>query len=68
MRTVGADEVKADCLAVQRGRRNGWLSGEGLGQICEFMQPARADNAQFNGSCKLMQQCLKQTGKQQRSK
>src|SRR5882724_2196005 len=45
--TVGQDEVKADCVAVQRGRKEGWLNATGLAQVCEFMRPARADRSHF---------------------
>jgi len=60
--TVGQDEVKADCAAVQRGRKEGWLNAAGLAQICEFMRPARADRSHFGGAqrCELMQQCFAQ--------
>jgi hypothetical protein len=53
--TVGKGEVKADCAAVQRGRREGWLTTAGLDQVCEFMKPARGDQ-----SCALMQECFKE--------
>ena len=68
--TVGADEVKADCVAVQRGRREGWLTQEGLSQICEFMRPARADQSHFTGTerCALMQQCFAQAAAADHSK
>lgn len=60
--TVGADEVKADCVAVQRGRREGWLTESGLDQVCAFMRPARGDHTHFTGTqrCALMQQCFKE--------
>lgn len=63
--SVGPDEVKADCVAVARGKREGWLTPAGLAQICEFMRPARADQAHFNGPqrCELMQQCFAQQAK-----
>jgi hypothetical protein len=66
--TVGPDEVKADCVAIQRGRKEGWLDANGLKQICEFMQPARADQSHFTGTqrCELMQQCFKATEKSER--
>jgi hypothetical protein len=59
--TVGADEVKADCAAVRRGRREGWLSADGLAQVCEFMKPARADSVHFSGPhrCELMHLCFR---------
>ena len=58
--TVGSDEVKADCIAVRRGRREGWLTEAGLQQVCEFMRPARQDRQHFNGvqRCELMRQCF----------
>jgi hypothetical protein len=58
--TVGPDEVKADCIAVRRGKREGWLTPAGLAQVCEFMRPARADRTHFSGAqrCELMRQCF----------
>jgi len=58
--TVGTDEVKADCAAVRRGRREGWLTTDGLRQVCAFMQPAHGDGSHFTGTqrCALMQQCF----------
>jgi hypothetical protein len=60
--SVGTDEVKADCAAVQRGRREGWLTESGLEQVCEFMRPARQDQQHFNGvqRCELMRKCFAQ--------
>jgi hypothetical protein len=68
--SVGADEVKADCVAVQRGRREGWLTEEGLSRVCGFMKPAHADSSHFSGPhrCELMQQCFRSTEKQRRAK
>ena len=61
--TVGIDEVKADCVAVQRGRREGWLIELGLEQVCEFMRPARGDHSHFTGAqrCALMRQCFQES-------
>jgi hypothetical protein len=58
--TVGRDEATADCVAVQRGRRDGWLTPAGLAQVCDFMRPARADTTHFSGAqrCELMRQCF----------
>lgn len=39
----GPDENKADCFAVGRGRNEGWLTHEGLEQVCEFIGAGRAD-------------------------
>jgi hypothetical protein len=55
----GADEEAADCFAVQRGRRQGWLTPQGLEEVCLFMSPAKADNAHFTGTkrCEAMRRC-----------
>jgi hypothetical protein len=61
--TVGANEVRADCVAVQRGHREGWLTAVGLAQVCDFMKPAHADTSHFTGiqRCELMRQCFRET-------
>ena len=53
------DEETADCFAVQRGRRQGWLSAEGLDEICKFIKPAKGDSMHFSGShrCDQMRKC-----------
>jgi len=55
----GPDEETADCFAVQRGRRQGWLTPEGLEDVCAFMAPAKADGAHFTGAkrCLAMKEC-----------
>ena len=55
----GPDEETADCFAVQRGRRQGWLSPEGVEDICSFITPAKGDNMHFAGShrCEYMRKC-----------
>lgn len=55
----GPDEETADCFAVQRGRRQGWLTPEGLEEICRFIAPAKGDSMHFQGShrCEAMRQC-----------
>jgi len=57
----GPDEETADCFAVQRGRRQGWLSPGGVEEICEFIAPAKGDAMHFSGSyrCEYMRQCLR---------
>ena len=56
----GPDEATADCFAVQRGRRQGWLSPGGVEEICEFILPAKGDSMHFSGShrCEKMRQCF----------
>ena len=55
----GPDEETADCFAVQRGRRQGWLTPEGLDEVCLFIAPAKGDSMHFSGShrCAYMRQC-----------
>jgi len=37
---VGASELKADCWAVDRGVRDGWLDRNGLDQVCRSFEDA----------------------------
>jgi hypothetical protein len=55
----GPDEETADCFAVQRGRREGWLTEDGLGEICQFIAPAKGDSMHVSGSfrCEAMRRC-----------
>ncbi len=55
----GPDEETADCFAVQRGRRQGWLKPSGLEQICNFISPARGDAMHLAGPhrCAQMRRC-----------
>ena len=56
----GPDEETADCFAVQRGRRQGWLSQGGVEEICRFISPAKGDSMHFSGShrCEQMRKCF----------
>ena len=56
----GPDEVTADCFAVQRGRRKGWLTTEGLEKVCEFIRPAAGSFMHPPGPrrCEIMRQCF----------
>lgn len=55
----GPDEELADCFAVQRGRRQRWLTTDGLEQICRFIRPAKGSSMHYSGPqrCQLMKQC-----------
>ena len=55
----GPDEETADCFAVQRGRRQQWLTPEGLEEVCNFISPAKGDSMHFSGShrCEYMRKC-----------
>jgi hypothetical protein len=59
----GADENKADCFAVRRGRLDGWLTPRGLEEICNFISAAQPDSAHVSGRdrCNLMRQCWRHT-------
>ncbi len=56
----GPDEATADCFAVQRGRRQKWLTEEGVEEVCQFISPAKGDNMHFSGSyrCEAMRKCF----------
>jgi hypothetical protein len=58
------DESEADCFGVQRGRREGWLTPQGLDQVCEFISAVRLDTMHFAGPerCAIMRQCYQQGG------
>ena len=55
----GPDEETADCFAVQRGRRQQWLTEAGLEEVCSFIAPAKGDSMHFSGShrCEYMRKC-----------
>ncbi len=56
----GPDEEVADCFAVQRGRRQRWLTTDGLQQICKFIGPAKGSSMHYSGPhrCRIMRQCF----------
>ena len=62
----GPDEETADCFAVQRGRRQKWLTPEGLEEVCRFIAPAKGDSMHFSGShrCEAMRKCYVGPGDQ----
>ncbi|MGI9520984.1 MAG: hypothetical protein ACR2PG_04970 [Hyphomicrobiaceae bacterium] len=55
----GPSEELADCFAVQRGRRQRWLTTDGVEQICQFIRPAKGSSMHYSGPerCRLMRQC-----------
>ena len=57
----GARETRADCYAVQRGRREGWLEQSGLNQICAFLRDHPGDWVHPPGPkrCAAMAQCFR---------
>ena len=58
---VGLDENKADCYAIGRGRKEGWLNAASLEQVCKFISAARPDVLHVSGPdrCTLMRECFK---------
>lgn len=57
---VGADELKADCWAVNRGLREGWLAKGELGQICRSFGNDSETDTHPSGRrrCASLQRCF----------
>ncbi|MEC9369110.1 MAG: hypothetical protein VX871_10525 [Pseudomonadota bacterium] len=62
----GPKEIGADCYAIKRGRREGWLNRDGLTEICTFFQDHPGDYAHPPGPqrCEIMTQCFDGGGPQ----
>lgn len=58
----GANEPRADCYAVKRGKREGWLTAEGVKQICSFLKDHPGDHVHPPGPvrCEKMTKCFDQ--------
>lgn len=58
------DESEADCFAIQRGRREKWLTPQALEEVCTFISKGRASAMHLSGPdrCMAMRQCYKPTG------
>ena len=61
----GGDEAVADCFAIKRGVRRGWLNATGMQQICKFIWSAPASQMHQAGPerCNLMRRCFKEVSK-----
>lgn len=61
----GPDEASADCFAIKRGVRRGWLKADGMKQICKFIWSAPASNMHPAGPdrCSKMKKCFAEVKK-----
>jgi hypothetical protein len=59
----GRSEPRADCYAVKRGRKEGWLNRQGLMQICDFLEDHPGDYVHPPGPqrCRTMAKCYDQS-------
>ena len=57
---VGGDELGADCWAVKEGVRDGWLTREGLGQVCRSFGGGPATSTHPSGArrCGSLDRCF----------
>jgi hypothetical protein len=57
---VGDSELKADCWAVERGVRDGWLNQRGLKEVCESFEDAPETPSHPSGRrrCRNLDQCF----------
>ena len=55
----GPRETRADCYAVERGKREGWLDATGVDEICAFLQHRPGDWVHPPGPkrCEIMRAC-----------
>lgn len=58
---VGSSETEADCYAVKRAKRAGWLTAAGVRHVCGSFRNSRGGRGHVPAStrCRLMQQCFK---------
>ena len=56
----GTRETRADCYAVERGKREGWLNSAGLNDICTFLEDHPGDWVHPPGPrrCQVMTKCF----------
>ncbi|HKJ63383.1 MAG TPA: hypothetical protein VKA94_15525 [Hyphomicrobiales bacterium] len=56
---VGFNEDDADCYAIRRGRKDGWLDSAALDEICAFISRSKGDGVHALGEqrCEKMRQC-----------
>jgi hypothetical protein len=56
---VGYNEGEADCYAIRRGKREGWLTPAVLEDICTFISKGKGDAQHALGArrCEMMRRC-----------
>ena len=56
----GPRELRADCYAVERGKREGWLDAAGMNDVCAFIEPHPGDWVHPPGPkrCEIMRACF----------
>ena len=56
----GSRETRADCYAVERGKREGWLTRTGMTEICSFLEDKPGDLVHPPGPrrCQVMTKCF----------
>jgi hypothetical protein len=57
---VGFNEDNADCYAIRRGRKDGWLDDAAMDQICNFISHSKGDAVHALGMhrCEAMRKCF----------
>ena len=66
----GARETRADCYAVERGKREAWLNRAGMNEICSFLVPHPGDWVHPPGPqrCEIMTKCFDKAKPRQASR
>lgn len=66
----GPTETRADCYAVERGLREGWLDRAGMAAICEFLKDRPGDHVHPPGPerCRRMNICFDKAKPQRASR
>ena len=67
--SISRNEEAADCFGIKRGRRYGWLSQEGLAQVCDFISNLKGDAEHASGPkrCNKMRVCYMDAFRAQRA-
>lgn len=57
---LGVNELKADCYAIDKGRRDGWLDAASLSEVCAFFADSPGDWVHPPGPerCRYVTQCF----------